>query len=276
MSKFRKSTNRNTDRTSRPRPPKRFSRSRKEEPRLEPEEVEGMRLNKYVAHCGIASRREAAELIKQGQVRVNGAVVNEPGYQVQDGDVIEYKGKKIQPEGKKVYLLMNKPKDIITTVKDERGRRTVIDLIRPKVKERVFPVGRLDRGTTGLLLLTNDGPLAQKLAHPSHRVQKFYHVFLNKPVAKEDMERIAAGIELEDGVAVVDKIDYVTAGDRKEVGIELHIGKNRIIRRIFEHLGYEVQRLDRTYYAGLTKKDLPRGHFRHLTEQEIIMLKHFI
>ncbi|RME12102.1 MAG: pseudouridine synthase, partial [Bacteroidetes bacterium] len=167
-----------------------------------------------------------------------------------------------------------KPKDVITTVSDEKGRRTVIDLLRNKVPERVFPVGRLDRMTTGLLLLTNDGDLAQRLSHPSFKVKKIYYVVLDKILPEPDLERIRKGVELEDGIATVDGIDYV--GQKKnEIGIELHLGKNRIIRRIFEHLGYEVVKLDRTFYAGLTKKDLPRGHFRHLKEKEIIMLKHF-
>jgi len=235
-----------------------------------------MRLNKYIAHCGIASRRQAAELVKDGQVKVNGEVLTEPGYQVEKGDVIEYKDKQVQPEERKVYILMNKPKNVITTVNDERGRRTVIDLTKNKIKERIFPVGRLDRMTTGLLLLTNDGPLAQKLAHPSHKIKKFYHVVLDKAVSEEDVQRIAEGLELEDGKAIVDKVNYVEGGDKREIGMELHIGKNRIIRRIFAHLGYEVVKLDRTYYAGLTKKDLGRGRYRHLTEREVIMLQHFI
>lgn len=234
-----------------------------------------MRLNKYVAHCGICSRRQAADYIKEGLVTVNGEKVTEPGYQVQEGDKIAFRGKLIRPEKKLVYLLLNKPKDYITTSKDERGRRTVLDLVGDKVKERIFPVGRLDRATTGLLLLTNDGELAEKLAHPSHKVQKLYHVVLDKALAAVDLDKIRNGLELEDGQALVDAVDYVQGNKKNEVGIELHIGRNRIVRRIFEHLGYEVVRLDRVYYAGLTKKDLPRGRWRHLTEKEVIMLKHF-
>ncbi|MCO6480457.1 MAG: rRNA pseudouridine synthase [Phaeodactylibacter sp.] len=239
------------------------------------QEVEGMRLNKYVAHCGVCSRRQAAEYVKEGQVTVNGEKVTEPGYQVREGDKIAFRGKVIRPENKLVYLLLNKPKDYITTAKDEKGRRTVLDLVGNKVQERIFPVGRLDRATTGLLLLTNDGDLAKKLSHPSHKVKKFYQVALDKPLAAADLEKISAGLELEDGKAIVDAVGYVEGGKKHEIGIELHIGRNRIVRRIFEHLGYEVTRLDRVYYAGLTKKDLPRGRWRHLTEKEVIMLKHF-
>ncbi|MBK7871663.1 MAG: rRNA pseudouridine synthase [Saprospiraceae bacterium] len=238
-------------------------------------DVEGMRLNKYVAHCGVCSRRQAADFVKNGDVTVNGAVIKEPFYQVQKGDKIQFKGKPIKPEGRKVYILMNKPKDFITTRSDEKGRKTVMDLLKGKIEERIFPVGRLDRATTWLLLLTNDGDLAEKLAHPSHKVKKVYYVILNRPLVKVDLEKIQKGVELEDGIAEVDGIDYVAGAPKSEVGIEIHLGKNRIVRRIFEHLGYEVEKLDRVYYAGLTKKDLPRGFWRHLTEKEIIMLKHF-
>lgn len=257
------------------RKPKDPSRKPEKQPALEPESVVGMRLNKYVAHCGVCSRRQAAAHVKEGLVAVNGNVVLEPFYQIQEGDQVTFRGEPIQPEEHKVYVLMNKPKGIITTVKDERDRKTVIDLIKPRVKERVYPVGRLDRETTGLLLLTNDGDLAKKLAHPAHKVQKFYHVFLDRPLTKKDLEKIQTGLELEDGPIKVDGADYIRDAKKNEVGIELHIGKNRIVRRIFEHLGYQVEKLDRTYYAGLTKKDLPRGHFRFLTQREVVMLKHF-
>ncbi|MEM6700610.1 MAG: pseudouridine synthase [Bacteroidota bacterium] len=239
-------------------------------------QIIGMRLNKFIAHSGVCSRRQAAELVKSGQIKVNGAVLKEPGYQMQADDQVEYKGKVLALEEKKVYLLMNKPKNTITTLKDEKGRRTVHDLIKSKVKERVYPVGRLDRNTLGLLVLTNDGDLAQKLAHPSYEIQKFYEVTLDKAVPEKDIERIKAGLELEDGLAPVDAVHYLDEKDKTQVGIKIHIGRNRIVRRVFEHLGYQVKRLDRTYYAGLTKKDLPRGWFRNLTEQEVIMLKHFI
>lgn len=239
-------------------------------------EVEGMRLNKYVAHAGVCSRRQAAEHIKNGQVTVNGKVEPNPAYQVQESDEVRFKGDLIKPEERKVYLLLNKPRGYITTTSDERGRKTVLDLVGKRVPERIFPVGRLDRETTGLLLLTNDGDLAKKLAHPSHEVKKTYHVALDKEVPPEHIEAIKKGLQLEDGPAPVDAANYVRGAGREEVMVELHIGRNRIVRRIFGHLGYEVKRLDRVYYAGLTKKDLPRGFSRHLTEQEIIMLKHFI
>lgn len=235
-----------------------------------------MRLNKYVAHCGIAARRQAAELVKRGLVEVNGVVVDNPAYQVQEGDVVKYKGRVIEPEGRKVYILMNKPKGVITSVQDEKGRKTVMDLLGNQVPERVFPVGRLDRDTTGLLLLTNDGELAQKLMHPSRRVRKAYHVVLDKPLAAVDLDRIRQGLELEDGFIKVDEIDYVAGHPKNEVGIILHSGRNRIIRRIFEHLGYEVKKLDRTWLAGLNKRGLRRGQWRYLTEREIVMLKHFV
>ena len=212
----------------------------------------------------------------EGQVTVNGSVVTEPGHRLQVGDEVRFKGKLIQPESQKVYLLLNKPRNVITTVSDDRGRRTVIDIVGKAVKERIFPVGRLDRDTTGLLLLTNDGDLAKKLSHPSHEVKKVYHVVLDKAVSKAHIDQIAAGLQLEDGLAPVDGVSHVKGKGPEEVGIEIHIGRNRIVRRIFEHLGYTVKKLDRTFYAGLTKKDLPRGFFRHLSEQEIIMLKHFV
>lgn len=240
------------------------------------EDKRGMKLNKYIAHCGICSRRQAADLVKNGQIKVNGAVVLAPWYEVQPDDKISFQGKVITLEEQKVYLLMNKPKNYITTLKDERDRKTVIDLLDGKIQERVFPVGRLDKATTGLLLLTNDGDLAQKLAHPSFNVKKFYQVRLNKPIPETDLEKIRTGLHLEDGVAMVDGVDYINTGDQQEVGIEIHIGRNRIVRRIFSYLGYEVTRLDRTYYAGLTKKGLSRGWFRHLTDEEVRMLKHFV
>ena len=244
-------------------------------PKISEEEVVGMRLNKYVAHCGICSRRQAAELVKAGKIIVNGAVQDNPAYQIQAGDTVQYQDKTIVPETRRVYLLLNKPKGFVTTLSDEKGRKTVIDLVKNRVKERIFPVGRLDMATTGLLLLTNDGPLTKKLSHPSHGVKKFYHVVLDKPVKAEHIKAIREGLTLEDGLAIVDGVDYVRGAGKEEVGVEIHIGKNRIVRRLFEHFGYEVLKLDRTYYAGLTKKDLPRGRSRFLTEREITMLKHF-
>lgn len=235
---------------------------------------EEMRLNKFLAHAGIASRRKADELIKQGLVQVNGEVVREMGHKVKRKDEVRFKGKVITTE-QKVYILMNKPKDYITTTKDERGRKTVMRIIRNATNERVYPVGRLDRNTTGLLLLTNDGDLAQKLAHPSREIKKTYEVQLDKPVEEADMKKIAEGLTLDDGPAPIDDLAYTKADDKSTVGITLHIGRNRIVRRIFEHLGYDVKKLDRVYYAGLTKKDLTRGKWRYLSEREIIMLKHF-
>ena len=235
-----------------------------------------MKLNKYIAHAGVCSRRKAGELVKAGRVKVNGSVEKNPAYEVQKGDKVEYKGEQLRINKKKLYILMNKPKNVVTTTSDEKGRRTVLDIIQPKYSERIYPVGRLDRNTVGLLLLTNDGDLAKKLSHPSHKVKKRYHVVLDKVVSEEHIKKIKKGIVLEDGKVEVDDIDWIIGSDNDEIGIEIHIGKNRIVRRIFEHLGYEVKKLDRVYYGGLTKKDLPRGWFRELKPKEVIMLKHFI
>jgi 23S rRNA pseudouridine2605 synthase len=235
-----------------------------------------MRLNKYVALCGVASRRASGEIIKNGEILVNDEVITEPGRRILPEDVVTYKGEKLIISASLVYLLMNKPKGFITTMSDELDRKTVMDLIDHDMSERIYPVGRLDRDTSGLLLFTNDGDLAKKLTHPSHKVKKLYHATLDKPITKNDLEDIAKGLVLEDGVAVVDGISVIDTASKKEVGIEIHIGKNRIVRRIFEHKGYVVEKLDRVYYGGLTKKDLPRGRYRHLTEREIIMLKHFV
>jgi len=239
------------------------------------EELTTYRLNKFVAHCGICSRRKAADLVKEGKIKVNGAVETNPAIEVTENDTVEYQGEIIVPESELVYLLLNKPKGILTTMKDEKGRKTVWDVVKSKVQVRIFPIGRLDRATTGLLLLTNDGDLAQKLSHPSFGVKKIYKVLLNRDVSTEDIQKIKDGLELEDGIAQVDQVSHIKGGLKSEVGIELHLGKNRIIRRIFEHLRYEVIKLDRVYYGGLTKKDLPRGWSRFLKKQEIIMLKHF-
>jgi 23S rRNA pseudouridine2605 synthase len=247
----------------------------KESENLAAPDVVGMRLNKYVAHCGICSRRQAGELVKGGKIIVNDAVEINPAYQIQENDVVKYEGNIIEPEQRQVYILLNKPKGFVTTLSDEKGRKTVVDLVRSKATERIFPVGRLDLATTGLLLLTNDGDLAKKLTHPSHGVQKVYHVVLDKPVQMEHIEAIRNGLELEDGVAIVDGVDHIRGAGKEEVGLKIHIGKNRIVRRLFEHFGYTVRSLDRTWYAGLTKKDLGRGRSRFLTEKEVIMLKHF-
>ncbi len=232
-----------------------------------------MTLNKYIAHSGECGRREAAGFVKQGKVRVNGELVLEPGYRVQPGDEITLVGKKLTPQKNNVYVLLNKPKGFITTTDDPQERKTVMDLVSEASNERLYPVGRLDRNTTGLLLLTNDGTLAHKLSHPSYSIKKVYQVSLDKNLTKADYQSIANGIELEDGIAQVDEIAYLE--ERNEIGLEIHSGKNRIVRRIFESLGYAVEKLDRMMYAGLTKKNLPRGKWRILDEKEIIMLKHF-
>ena len=234
-----------------------------------------IRLNKYIAHAGICSRREADELIAAGSVKVNGKVVTEMGYQVMPGDEVQYGGEKLRSERLR-YFLLNKPKGFITTTDDPQERRTVMMLMDGCCAERIYPVGRLDRATTGLLLFTNDGELAKKLTHPSTQVYKIYQVELNKPVTKEDMKKLLEGIELEDGPMHVDDIQYAAVGktiDKRIVGVELHSGRNRIVRRLFEALGYEVHKLDRTTFAGLTKKDLPRGRWRELTEKEVGFLK---
>jgi 23S rRNA pseudouridine2605 synthase len=233
-----------------------------------------MRLNKFVAHCGVASRRKAADIIKNGMITVNGDKEINPAVLINEDDQVFFKGNRIQPQVDYVYLLMNKPKNIITTTSDELGRRTVLDLLRESYK-RIFPVGRLDRNTTGLLLITNDGDLTQKLAHPSFLIKKVYEVELDQPLTDDHMHAIGTGLELKDGLAEVDGIKFPDGNNRHLVEISLHIGKNRIVRRIFEHLGYRVKKLDRTFYAGLTKKDLKRGWYRHLTEKEVIRLKHF-
>lgn len=229
------------------------------------------RLNKYLANAGIASRREADTLIKSGVVKVNGVPVTEMGFKVKPGDTVTYGDSAVKGE-KKVYLLLNKPKDYITTVDDPQERKTVMHLIEDACKERVYPVGRLDRNTTGLLLFTNDGELTKKLTHPKHEIKKVYHVSLNKGLKPDDFKSIMDGIELEDGIIKADDLAFVGEG-KKEIGIEIHSGKNRVVRRIFEHLGYEVLKLDRVVFAGLTKKDLPRGKYRFLTPREVSFLQ---
>ncbi len=232
-----------------------------------------IRLNRYISNSGVCSRRKADELILNGEVTVNGEVVKELGYKVKISDKIKFQGKLLKP-GNLEYILLNKPKDFITTTDDPLERKTVMDLVRNASTERVYPVGRLDRNTTGLLLFTNDGDLADRLAHPRNQVRKIYEVELDKSLSTSDFEKIKEGLELEDGLAKVDAISYLDGKAKKHVGVEIHIGRNRIVRRIFESIGYEVVKLDRVVYAGLTKKDLPRGRFRHLTKEEIIYLKH--
>ncbi len=233
----------------------------------------GIRLNKYLADAGICSRREADRLIESGVVKINGKVITKLGTKVMPGDKVQYGGQTLKRE-KLQYVLLNKPKGFITTVDDPQNRRTVMALVENACKERIYPVGRLDRNTLGLLLFTNDGELAKKLTHPRFGVKKIYHVFLNKALKKSDLDKIARGIDLEDGFIKPDAVSYAgIENDKKQVGIELHSGKNRIVRRIFEQLGYEVLKLDRVFFAGLTKKDLPRGKWRMLTKSEINLLK---
>ncbi|MCL4119295.1 UNVERIFIED_CONTAM: hypothetical protein GTU68_024827 [Idotea baltica] len=235
--------------------------------------LEGIRLNKYVANAGICSRRKADEHIANGLVTVNKEIIYEMGHRVKPNDQIRFEGKLIENQ-KRIYLLLNKQKNVISTTTDPKGRKTVMDCIGKQEVTGLYPVGRLDRNTVGLIMITNDGELAQKLAHPSGEVQKLYYVELDKPLSKRQMETIVDGIELEEGIAIVDELAYVD-GDKKMVGIKIHIGWNRVVRRIFESMGFEVKKLDRVMYAHLTKKDLPRGRYRHLTEREIIALKHF-
>ncbi|MEY3920908.1 MAG: hypothetical protein RL634_669 [Bacteroidota bacterium] len=232
-----------------------------------------MPLNKYVAHCGICSRRDAVPLIKDGKLKVNDVVIVEPGFKVEPNDIVLFAGKRIFPEKNLVYILLNKPKDYITTLEDPQGRKTVLDLLKGATAERVYPVGRLDRNTTGVLLITNDGDLAQKLSHPSNEVKKLYEVKLDKPLSKVDFEKILKGLNLEDGFVKADALAYADPKDKSVIGIELHSGKNRIVRRMFEFLGYDVRNLDRVMFANLTKKNVERGKWRILNEKEIRLLK---
>lgn len=232
-----------------------------------------IRLNKYISNSGVCSRREADQLITMGLVTVNGQTITELGYKINRGDVVKYDGKTLRSE-KPVYILLNKPKGYLTTTKDPQERNTVMHIVGDAVKERIYPVGRLDRNTTGLLLLTNDGELTEKLSHPSYNVKKIYKVELDKPLSKADFQKIIDGVVLEEGRAMVDDLAIVSE-DGKTVGIELHIGWNRVVRRIFERLDYQVLKLDRTIYAGLDKKELPRGQWRFLTKEEVVRLKHY-
>lgn len=271
--KSKHSDNKSSDFNKKSRPKQRFKK-----PKLESVSPANPnpRLNKFLANAGIASRRASDELIKAGNVTINDKIILEMGYRVQPDDVVKFKGKVIKANVRKVYILMNKPKNTITTTHDPQGRKTVMSILKNACDERVYPVGRLDRETTGLLLFTNDGDLAKKLAHPSYNVKKIYHVVLDKKVSVQDVEKIGEGLELEDGLAMVDKVSYVQNKPKNEIGIEIHIGRNRIVRRIFEHLGYQVVKLDRVYYAGLTKKDIPRGMYRFLKPEEVRMLKYFV
>lgn len=257
--------------------PRKFSGGRRrdvmEESKFESKKSDGLiRLNKFISNSGVCSRREADELIKMGLISVNGKVITEMGHKVKPTDDVRHESKKLHAE-KPVYILLNKPKGFITTTEDPQERKTVMSLIGGAVKERIYPVGRLDRNTTGLLLLTNDGDLADKLTHPSYKAKKIYKVELDKPLTKADFDRIMEGIRLEEGKAIVDDLAYVD-DDKKSVGIELHIGWNRVVRRIFESLEYDVVKLDRVVYAGLDKKNLGRGEWRYLNPEEVVKMKH--
>ena len=233
-----------------------------------------MPLNKYLAHCGVCSRRDAVGLINTGKIKVNGTIATEPGYKVKQTDEVEFNGKKLFVTKNLVYILLNKPKDYITTTDDPQGRKTVLQLIQKATTERVYPIGRLDRNTSGVLLLTNDGDLTQKLSHPSYEIKKIYEVKLDKPLTKTDFDKIVKGLKLEDGEINVDSLAYADSKDKSIIGIELHSGRNRIVRRIFEHLGYDVKGLDRVMYANLTKKNVERSKWRFLSEKEIRLLKY--
>ena len=232
-----------------------------------------IRLNKFIAHAGICSRREADNIIMNGDITVNGKIITEMGTKILKTDVVKYKGKILEKE-RLVYVLLNKPKNFISTVSDPHERKTVMNLVKNACEERIFPVGRLDRNTTGVLLFTNDGDLAKKLTHPKYKVEKIYYVELNKTLINEDMLKIVEGLELEDGFIKVDEINYINGDDEKnKIGIKIHSGKNHIVRRIFEELNYKVERLDRVKFAGLTKKNLKRGEWRLLMQKEINLLK---
>lgn len=231
-----------------------------------------IRLNRYIANSGVCSRREADELIRNGQISVNGNKVIDLGVKVKYTDDVRYRGKKLSAE-KKIYILLNKPRGYVTTVEDPHAEQTVLDLIGDACRERIYPVGRLDKDTTGILLLTNDGDLTGRLTHPKYKRRKIYHVFLDRPVLKNDLFRLTEGIMIDGESVVADAVSYADPEDKTQIGIELHSGQNRVIRKLFETLGYKVKKLDRVYFAGLTKKNLPRGKWRFLTDKEIIMLK---
>jgi len=248
------------------------ARVKKTSPGEKKEEIELIRLNKFIANSGVCSRRDADELIKKGFITVNGKQVIDLGTKVYITDEVKYKNRKLSAE-KKVYILLNKPKDYVTTVEDPHADKTVLDLIGDACPERVYPVGRLDKSTTGILLLTNDGDLAGKLSHPKYERKKIYHVFLDKVVSKNDLFKLTEGVELEGEIVAADAVSFTEPDDRSQIGIELHSGQNRVVRRLFEKLGYKVKKLDRVYYAGLTKKNLPRGKWRFLSDKEVSMLK---
>lgn len=235
-------------------------------------DIGGIRLNKFISNSGVCSRREADTYIEHGSVTVNGKLVTEMGYKVQPNDEVRFDGTSISPEKKK-YVLLNKPKNYITTMDDDRGRKTVMELVSNAASERIYPVGRLDRMTTGLLLFTNDGELAKKLTHPKHNVKKLYHATLDRKLDLKDLQKLRGEVIIEGKKVFIDAISYVEGRTKNEVGIEIHSGRNRIVRKIFEHVGYKVVKLDRVLFAGLTKKNLPRGRWRELTKQELTNLQ---
>lgn len=263
--------------TAKPEEKKKPEEVKKKIPSEKPTESQRgeMPLNKFIAHAGVCARRDAADLVRSGKITVDGKVVTEPGFKVNDRADVEFEGKKLKRSRNLVYILLNKPKDYITTAEDPQGRKTVMDIIKNATPERVYPIGRLDRNTSGVLVLTNDGDLAQQLSHPSFGVRKMYEVKLDKPVEKADFDKILKGITLEDGEIFADSLAYADSKDKSVIGIEIHSGRNRIVRRIFEHLGYDVRSLDRVMYANLTKKNVERGKWRFLSDKEVRLLKYF-
>ncbi|AUC14083.1 pseudouridine synthase [Tenacibaculum sp. SZ-18] len=274
MNRNNSSRGRQTGNSSNPRNKKQFKNRKPNKPIAsnKAKEETGTRLNKFIANAGICSRREADTYIEHGSVTVNGNLVTEMGYKVQPGDEVRFDGSLISLEQKR-YILLNKPKNYITTMEDDRGRKTVMELVGNATKERIYPVGRLDRNTTGLLLFTNDGELAKKLTHPKHNVRKLYHASLDKKLSLSDLDKLRGDVVIEGKRVFIDAVSYVEGEKKTEVGIEIHSGRNRIVRKIFDNFGYHVTKLDRVIFAGLTKKNLPRGRYRELTQQEINNLK---
>ncbi|NOQ91155.1 MAG: pseudouridine synthase [Flavobacteriaceae bacterium] len=270
--KPKKSYGKSKDKNFRPHPQKIKNFKKKTSTTSKTSDSDEIRLNKYIANSGICSRREADTYIKSGSATVNGEIITEMGYKVKLTDEVRFDDALISPEAKR-YVLLNKPKNYITTMDDERGRKTVMELINNAAKERIYPVGRLDRLTTGLLLFTNDGEMAKKLTHPKHQVKKLYQVSLDKKLSMTDLNKISENFVLDGKMVFVDKVSYIENKPKHEIGIEIHSGRNRIVRRIFEHFGYKVTKLDRVIFAGLTKKNLSRGVWRHLTQQEVNNLK---
>lgn len=273
MNSKNSSRGRQAGKNSNPHSKKRFQKTTSK-PKNQPQKSEnsGVRLNKFISNSGICSRREADTYIEHGSVTVNGKLVTQMGYKVQPDDEVRFDGSLISLEQKR-YILLNKPKNYITTMDDDRGRKTVMDLVGNATSERIYPVGRLDRNTTGLLLFTNDGELAKKLTHPKHDVRKLYHASLDRKLSLADLNKLRGDVIIEGRKVFIDAVDYVQGEKKTEVGIEIHSGRNRIVRKIFEHIGYKVVKLDRVIFAGMTKKNLPRGRYRELTKQEIVNLQ---